>query len=93
MRFPEKLKVTLTPVHPLQLNWGIVNVQFISTLPWVRFACVSLNLKPVLGMGELSIVLFTELRYVSEVPVKLEEGNSRGGVAEAVVYRFAWEYV
>jgi len=50
-------------------------------------------LKPVLGMGELSIVLFRELRYVSEVPVKLEEGNSRGGVAEAVVYRFAWEYV
>src|SRR5437667_12434177 len=71
----------------------MVRVQFTSSLPWVRFALVRLNLNPVLGIVELSRVLCTELRYVLEIPVKLEAGNSRGDVAEAVVYRLAWEYV
>src|SRR2546422_10968954 len=71
----------------------MVRVQFTSSLPWVRFALVRLNLHPVLGIVELSGVLCTELRYVLEIPVTLEAGNSRGDVAEAVVYRLAWEDV
>jgi hypothetical protein len=60
-------------------------------MPAGRPLLVRLNLNPVFGIGELSLVWFTELTHFSDVPVKSEAGSSRGCFAVAFVERFACE--
>src|SRR5205807_590635 len=67
--FPKKSKTTCTEVQVLQLNCGIVRVQFTTCLPSARPEVVILNLNPLIGISVLLVVRVTVLNHLKCLPV------------------------
>ena len=67
--FPKKSKTTCTEVQVLQLNCGIVRVQFTTCLPCVGGGgLVMLNLNPLVGICVLLVVRVTVPNHLNCVP-------------------------
>jgi hypothetical protein len=82
---PKKSKSTCTEVQFLQLNCGIVKVQFTACLPCEGGGgLVILNLNPLLGISVPLVVRVTVLNHLNCVPEALGAGSIRGGLLEPV---------
>ena len=82
--FPKKSKTTCTEVQVLQLNCGIVRVQFTTCLPVARPELVILNLKPLIGISVLLVVRVTVLNHLNCVPVAFGDGSITGALPTPV---------
>jgi hypothetical protein len=65
--FPKMSKFTLTPLHPAQVKLPASRVEFKDSWAAIILGPVMLNLNPLFGIRDLSLVLVTVLRRVSVV--------------------------
>jgi hypothetical protein len=65
--FPKMSKFTLTPLHALQVKLPASKVQFNDSWAAIILGPVILNLNPLYGIRDLSVVFVTVLREVSVV--------------------------
>ena len=83
--FPKKSKTTCAELQLLQLNCGMVRVQFTICLLGARPELVMLNLNPLIGISALLVVPVTVLNHPNCVPeVALGAGSISGGLLEPV---------
>src|SRR2546421_7536584 len=79
--FPKKSKSTSTEVQVLQLNCGIVRVQFTICLPCEGGGgLVMLNLNPLVGICVLLVVRVTVPNHLNCVPVAFGAGSITGAL-------------
>jgi hypothetical protein len=65
--FPNMSKFTLIPLHPLQVKLPANRVEFNDSWAAIILGPVMLNLNPLFGIRDLSVVLVTVLSKVSVV--------------------------